>query len=214
MTTFDLLISLLIGLKVTVSVTFFAIILAFTLSFIIGLCRLSKYKLLRFFSRVYVEVIRGTSLLVQLFWIYFSLPLAGITLSAMSAGILALGLNGGAYGSEIVRSSILSIPQGQTEASIALNMTPLKRLWRIIIPQAFVIMLPGFGNLQIEMLKGTALVSLITLADLTYRANILNSSTMETTKIYTLLLIIYFLIALPMSKAVQRIEKKMTLGRY
>lgn len=103
---------------------------------------------------VYVEIFRGTSLLIQLFWIYFALPMVlDIRMSAMTAAILALGLNYGAYGSEVVRSSILAIPKGQIEASIALNMTPFQRMRRIIFPQAWTMMLPGFGNLQIELLK-------------------------------------------------------------
>ncbi|MBF7097706.1 ectoine/hydroxyectoine ABC transporter permease subunit EhuC [Alkalibacter mobilis] len=214
MSTIELLFALLKGLRVTLTVAFFAIALAFVLSFVVGFGRLSKIKFIRAISTIYVEVIRGTSLLVQLFWIYFALPIIGIRMTAMMAGIIALGLNGGAYGSEIVRSSIISVPVGQTEASIALNFTPRQRMWRIILPQAFVMMLPGFGNLQIEILKGTALVSLITLGDLTYRANVINASTMETTKIFTILLLIYFLIAWPMTRGIEWIEKKLTVGRY
>ncbi|QSX08442.1 ectoine/hydroxyectoine ABC transporter permease subunit EhuC [Alkalibacter rhizosphaerae] len=210
----ELITSLLSGLRVTVTVAFFGIVLAFFLSFAAGFGRLSKYKIVRVVATVYAEVIRGTSLLVQLFWIYFALPIIGIRLSAMMAGILALGLNGGAYGSEVVRSSINSIPVGQTEASIALNLTPRRRMWRIILPQAFVQMLPGFGNLQIEILKGTALVSLITLGDLTYRANVLNASTMQTTTIFVILLAMYYLIAWPLTRGVEALEKKMKVGRY
>lgn len=206
--------ALLNGLKVTIEVMFFAMIIGFILAFVAGLGRISKHLFVRMIATIYVEFIRGTSLLVQLFWIYFALPFIGIRLSAMLAGILALGLNSGAYGSEVVRSSILSVPKGQTEASIALNMTPFKRMWRIIMPQAFVMMLPSFGNLQIELLKGTALVSLITLADLTYQGNILNASTMQTPTIYTMLLIIYFIIAWPMTKGIHWLECRLSEGRY
>lgn len=208
-----IVISLLQGLRVTLTITVLSILLAVVLSFAAGLGRLSKYKIVRAVSALYVEVIRGTSLLVQLFWLYFALPILGIRLSAMVAGVLALGLNSGAYGSEIVRSSILAIPEGQNEAGIALNMTPLQRRWRIIIPQAFVRMLPAFGNLQIELLKGTALVSLITLGDLTYQANILNTSTMQTTEIFGALLIVYYLIAWPMTKGIRWLENKLSVGR-
>lgn len=215
MSTFELLAALLKGgLKVTIQVTFFASVLGFLLGFVTGLARLTKYKIVRALATIYVEVFRGTSLMVQLFWIYFALPIIGIRLPAIYAGILAIGLNFGAYSSEVVRSSILSVPQGQIEASIALNMTPFKRLLRIILPQAFVMMLPSFGNQLIELLKSTALVSLITLSDLTYQANILNASTMETTKIYSLLLIIYFIIAWPMTKGIRLLEGKLSAGRY
>jgi polar amino acid transport system permease protein len=129
------------------------------------------------------------------------------------AGVLALGLNAGAYGSEVVRSAILAVDTGQTEAGIALNFTPWQRMLRIILPQAFVMMLPAFGNLQIELLKGTALVSLITLSDLTYQAMILNASTLKTTEIFSLLLIMYFLIAWPLTRGVRWLEQRLSVGR-
>jgi len=214
MNTLDLIPSLLQGAKVTVQITIFATILGFILSFLAGFGRLSQYRLIRIAAAIYIEVIRGTSLLVQLFWIYFALPILGLRLPPMLAGILALGLNAGAYGSEIVRSSILAIPKGQEEAGIALNMNPRQRMWRIILPQAFVMMLPAFGNLQIELLKGTALVSLITLSDLTYQAMVLNASTLRTTEIFSLLLVMYFLIAWPLTQGIRLLEKKLSAGRY
>jgi polar amino acid transport system permease protein len=212
--TVDLISTLLHGVKITVLVTILAIILAFVFAFLSGFGRLSKNKLLRTMSTIYVEVFRGTSLLVQLFWIYFALPLLGLRLPTIAAGVLALGLNAGAYGSEVVRSSILSIPKGQTEACIALNMTPAQSMWRIILPQAIVKMLPAFGNLQIELLKGTSLVSLITLSDLTYQATILNASTLQTTQIFSLLLVMYFIIAWPLTKGIRYLENRLTVGRY
>lgn len=215
MSTFELLTTLLKGgLIVTLEVTFFATILALVMGFVAGLGRLSRHKLVRAIVAIYVEIFRGTSLLVQLFWIYFALPIFGLELPAVQAGILAIGLNYGAYASEVVRSAIEAVPQGQTEAGIALNMTRKQRLWKIIIPQAFVAMLPNLGNQLIELLKSTSLVSLITLADLTYQANILKASTMETTKIYSLLLVIYFVIAWPLTKAIAVLETKLSAGRY
>lgn len=215
MSTFELLTTLLKGgLIVTLEVTFFATILALVMGFVAGLGRLSRHKLVRAIVAIYVEIFRGTSLLVQLFWIYFALPIFGLELPAVQAGILAIGLNYGAYASEVVRSAIEAVPQGQTEAGIALNMTRRQRLWKIIIPQAFVAMLPNLGNQLIELLKSTSLVSLITLADLTYQANILKASTMETTKIYSLLLVIYFIIAWPLTKAIAVLETKLSAGRY
>lgn len=210
----DLLPALLQGLKITLIITFLATLLAFMLAFMAGFGRMSKYPTIRYLTATYVEVFRGTSLLVQLFWIYFALPMIGISLPPIAAGVLTLGLNCGAYGSEVVRSALLAVPKGQTEASIALNFSPWKRLRYIILPQAFVMMLPGFGNLQIELLKSTSLVSLITLADLTYQASVLNASTMQTTAIYSLLLVIYFLIAWPLSRGIRWVEYRLTVGRY
>ncbi len=214
MSTFKIFVSLIkVGLKVTLEVTFFAVILALLLGFVFGLARMSKFKVIRFIAGVYIEVFRGTSLLVQLFWIYFALPILGIRLSALTTGILAIGLNYGAYCSEIVRTAIQNVPTGQTEAGIALNMTKTQRMTKIIIPQAFVMMLPNLGNQLIELLKSTSLVSMITLTDLTYQANILNSATFETTKVYTMLLVIYFIIALPLSKGMKLLEAKVSEGR-
>lgn len=201
------------GVQITLELTVYSTVFALILALAAGLGRISKYRVIRWLTTVYVELFRGTSLVVQLFWIYFALPIFGIHLPKMIAGVLALSLNAGAYGSEIVRSTILSVPKGQREAAVALNLTPFQRMRLIILPQAFVMMLPAIGNLMIELLKGTALVSLITLPDLTFQATILNSSTMRSTEIFTLLLILYFLISLPFTRGIRWLERKLTVGR-
>ncbi|WP_213584097.1 ectoine/hydroxyectoine ABC transporter permease subunit EhuC [Paenibacillus sp. J2TS4] len=211
----DFLPPLMRGVKITLLVMIYSTIVAFLMSFIAGLGRLSKYRVIRFATVVYVEVFRGTSLLVQLFWIYFALPmLIDVRVSAITASVLALGLNYGAYGSEVVRSSILAVPRGQTEATIALNMTPGQRMRLVILPQAFVRMLPSFGNLLIELLKGTSLVSFITVMDLTYQGMILRSySNYHTTEIFIMLLITYFVIAYALTLIVRWFEKRAAAGR-
>lgn len=201
------------GLFVTVSLTILSAILALALGFLAGFGRRSSVGVVRLLANVYVEIFRGTSLLVQLFWIYFVLPAFGITLGAMASAVLAIGLNYGAYVSEVVISGIESVPVGQEEAGIALNMTPAQRMRRIILPQAFILMIPNLGNQLIELFKSTSLVSLITLTDLTYQADLLNGSVFETTKIYTALLIIYFLLAWPLTKGMELLERKLTEGR-
>jgi polar amino acid transport system permease protein len=175
--------------------------------------KLSKWKILRMISSIYIEVFRGTSLLIQLFWLYFALPMLGVQLSAMTAGVLAIGLNYGAYGAEVVRSSIQAVPKGQTEAAIALNMTTFQKMRIVILPQALLLMTPTFGNLTIELLKGTALVSLVTLSDLTFQAMLLRTATMKTAEIFGLLLIFYFLIAYPVSLGFRWLERKLSVGR-
>ncbi|KUO51057.1 MAG: ectoine/hydroxyectoine ABC transporter permease subunit EhuC [Desulfitibacter sp. BRH_c19] len=210
---FDLLPTLLVGLKVTIQLTILSSILAFFVSFFVGFCRLSKYKIVRIISTIYVEFFRGTSMLVQLFWVYFVLPVFGLDFSAMHAGILVLGLNFGAYCSEVVRSAILAIPKTQTEAGISLNMTSTQIMSKIVLPQAFVIMLPSYGNYLIELLKCTALVSLITLNDLMFQGVLLNSSTFRTIEIYSLVLVMYFLLAYPLTLGVRWFERKFSEGR-
>ena len=214
MNTWDLFVSLLKnGLLITLVLAVISAIVAFLLGLSVGLLRLSKHKGVRAPATIYVEFFRGTSLLVQLFWIYYVLPVLGVDIPPLQAGILAIGLNYGAYCSEVVRSAVLAVPRGQTEACIALNLSPVKRMTKVILPQAFIRMLPNLGNQMIELLKSTSLVSLIALADLTYHANLLNSTTFQTTKIYSLLLIIYFLISLPITKGMQRLERKLSQGR-
>jgi polar amino acid transport system permease protein len=211
----ELLPALWRGTVITAEVTVLATIAALLLSVAAGLARLSPYRPLRWIAAVYVETFRGTSLMVQLFWMYFAFPLLlDIRMSAMTAAVLALGMNYGAYGSEIVRSSILAVPAGQTEASIALNMTPWQRLRRVVGPQALAMALPSFGNLQIELLKGTSLVSLITLAELTYQGMMLRSYDMsQTTMIFGLVLLVYFIIAQLLARMICLLERRFTRGR-
>jgi polar amino acid transport system permease protein len=201
------------GLIVTIEILLAASFLALIVAFIAGLGRISKFTIIRKLIAIYVELFRGTSLLVQLFWIFFALPAFGLQLSPFFAGVVALGLNYGAYASEVVRSTILAIPHGQTEAAIALNMTRWQRMRLVILPQALRMMLPGFGNISIELLKGTSLVSLITLTDLTYKGLMIqNTNISYTFPVFIVLLILYFIIALPLIIAVRKLEKYTSKG--
>lgn len=198
----------------TIEVMLLSIILAFLVAFTFGLGRLSKYSVVRGVSFAIVEFIRGTSLMVQLFWLYFVLPFFGIELPSLVAGVLAIGLNYGAYGSEIVRSTILAIPKGQTEAAIALNMTSWQRMRHVIIPQALMRMIPPFSNLSIELLKGTSLVSFISLNDLTYEALTLRNYYLGDAFVFLfMLLIFYFILAQLMMACMRWLERKVTMGR-
>ncbi|MFT4962662.1 MAG: polar amino acid transport system permease protein [Porticoccaceae bacterium] len=183
------------GSIVTVQQTILAALLAITVAAVFGLMRLSNNALVRGTSVVYIEFFRGTSLLVQLYWIFFVLPLFGLTFEKFTAGFVAVGMNLGAYGAELVRGSIQSVPRGQWEASLALNLSPYKRMRRIILPQALLIMLPPWGNLIIELLKGTALVSLISVTDLMFEAKQINGSTFLSAESFGTALIIYYLMA-------------------
>lgn len=149
------------GFVITTTIFLGAAVFSYLMGFIAGLCRLSSNKLLRGLTAVYVEFFRGTSLIVQLFWLYYAVPmLLGIHLaSSWWIGVIAIGLNYGAYLSEVVRTAVISVDKGQTEASTALNMTRFQRMRLVILPQAFRLMLPEFGNYSIQILKGTSLVS-------------------------------------------------------
>ncbi|MFC4025392.1 amino acid ABC transporter permease [Oceanobacillus longus] len=189
------------GLGITISVLLASAVFAYLMAFIAGLCRLSKNVFIRKFTGFYVEVFRGTSLIVQLFWLYYAVPmLFGIELgSNWWIGVIAIGLNYGAYLSEVVRGSILSVAEGQTEAATALNMSSFQRMRLIIFPQAVRMMLPEFGNYTIQMLKGTSLVSLIGMNDILYYGDIIRSSNLsQAPLVYFLVLVFYFIIALPL----------------
>jgi len=183
------------GSMTTAMQTLLAAALAIMIAIVFGLMRLSQNRLVYGTATVYIEIFRGTSLLVQLYWIFFVLPLFGLTLEKFTAGYLAVGMNLGAYGAELVRGGILSVSRGQWEAATALSMSPAKRMLRIIFPQAFLNMLPPWGNLLIELLKGTALVALISVADLMFMARKINGSTYLSAQAFGSALIIYYVMS-------------------
>lgn len=160
-----------------------------------GLMKLSNNIAARSIAVAYIEIFRGTSLLVQIYWIFFVLPLFGITFDKFYAGFVAVGLNLGAYGAELVRGGIQSVPTGQWEAAHSLSMSPFKRMWRIILPQAIYNILPAWGNLMIELLKATALVSLISVSDLMFQAKQINGYTYLSAQAFGTALIIYYIMA-------------------
>jgi polar amino acid transport system permease protein len=210
----ELLPLLLEGMLVTVRISCLAALLAIALAVLAALAKLSPWRVLRWVANAYIEVFRGTSLLVQLFWLFFVLPLPpfNLTLTPFLVAVLGLGLNIGAYGAEVMRGALLAVPRGQMEAAIALNIPPLHRFLDIVLPQALAKAIPPATNLLIELLKGTSLVSLITLADLTFRANQLVQATFRTTEIFSLALLIYFLLAQSINLLMRRLDRRLNRG--
>ena len=202
------------GALVTVQLTFFGCILALVAAFVAGLGRLSQFFIFRALATIYIEFFRGTSVFVQLFWAYFVLPLMGVPVSPWQAGVIALGLNVGAYGAEVVRGALQSVDRGQIEAGIALNLTKWQQFRHVSLPQAFVVMLPTFNNNAIELLKGTAIVSLISLSDLTFQAQLVRVQTGNTTIPFISILIMYFIISTVMSKSIRALENRLSAGIY
>ncbi|WP_324653971.1 ectoine/hydroxyectoine ABC transporter permease subunit EhuC [Georgenia sp. H159] len=186
---------LLDGILVTLQLTVGGSVLAFLLAAILGITARHHNVVVRGAARVFVEFFRGTSLLVQLFWLFYVLPLFGIELSSLFTGILALGLNYGAYGAEVVRGALNSVPKGQWEASVALSLSPARRLFRIVWPQAWAIMIPSLSNLGIMLLKGSAVAYVIVMHDITFVTNQLRQMTNDTFFSYGVGMVIYFLIA-------------------
>jgi len=200
------------GLEITLEVTFFAAILACVVAFAAGIARVARQRWIRAIVAVYVEGFRSTSALVVMFWLYFALPLLGLQLTALQAGALALGLSYGAYGAEIVRGAIVQVPHGQLEAATALNMSSGQRMRYVVLPQAILAMLPPLGNLLVDLLKATSLVSLITLSDLTFQGKILQGTLGHPLEIFALILIVYFVINFVLTRLVRLLERRVTLG--
>ncbi|MBC6460496.1 ectoine/hydroxyectoine ABC transporter permease subunit EhuC [Actinomadura sp. HBU206391] len=211
----DALPLLLRGAWVTIQLTVLGAALALVLALTAGLMNAAASRALRAVGRVYVEFFRGTATLVLMYWLFYALPLMGFRLAAMFAGVLALGLNVGAYGAEVVRGAIKAVPAVQVEAAVALNMTRAQRMRLVILPQSLAMMLPSFGNLLIELLKGTAVVSLISLTDLTFRAQQVRGATGETAVAFGLALVMYFVIAQVLTFGIRMAERRANamLGR-
>ncbi|MCH0563755.1 MULTISPECIES: ectoine/hydroxyectoine ABC transporter permease subunit EhuC [unclassified Streptomyces] len=205
------------GLRVTVEATVLGAAVALALSFVFGFMAVSGPLPVRGVSRVIVEFFRGTSLYVQLFWLYYAFPLLfGYELSPLFCGVLAFGMNYGAYGSEVVRGALNAVPKAQWEAAVALNMTPWQRMRRVILPQAWVQMIPPFTNLLIQLLKATPLLWLITAAELTTVVQHFRDRTGETTWAYLTLLVMYFVLAYALTLMMNALERhaKVRLGRH
>lgn len=201
------------GLRITLRLTVAGAALGIVCSVLAGLGRRSSVLPWRWLCSIYVELFRGTSTLVQLFWFYFALPFLGIRLNALTAGVLVLGLNMGAYGAEVVRGAIAAVPQGQREAATALSFSRSQILWRIVLPQSILPALPPFGNLLIELLKNSALASMITLSELTFSAQVLRSDTLQTVPIFTAVLAMYFVVAQVIAFGVRRLEQNLARSR-
>ena len=203
------------GAWVTVRLTLLGGALALVLALLFGMAGTSRHAGVRVLNRVYVEFFRGNATLVLLFWFFYALPLIGLRFTTMFAAVLALGLNVGAYGAEVVRGSINAVPKAQYEATIALNFTPFQRMRRVLLPQAFALMLPPFGNLLIELMKGTAIVSLVGLVDLTRVSKNIQGSTGETVAAFSMVLVLYFVVAQVLQLFVRYAERRVDrmLGR-
>jgi polar amino acid transport system permease protein len=200
------------GTLVTIEIASCSILLAIVMASVATALRAAPVAPVRWIGNVYVEVFRGTSLLVQLFWFFFVLPLPPfhVQLTPFTVAIVGLGLHYGAYGSEILRGALRSVPGGQYEAALALNMPASARLRRIVLPQAMINALPPATNLMIELLKGTSLVSLITLSDLTFRARQLDEATFKTAEIFSLTLLIYFVLAQVIVAVMRHFERRVS----
>jgi polar amino acid transport system permease protein len=183
------------GLWVTVYGTIICAVASLVIAVVLGLLARMDQLLPRTIARIIIEFFRGTSLLVQLFWLYFVLPLLGFELVGLFVAVVAFGLSFGAYGAEVVRGAINAVPRPQWEGTVALNFTPYQRMRRVILPQALPLMLPPFNNLLIQLLKSTPLFYLVGITDLTYWGDQYRNSVGNELFIFPVLLVIYFMLS-------------------
>lgn len=185
--------------------------------FLIGLAtalaRLSGIRPLQFVAGLYVSIIRGTPLLVQIYIVYYVLPdLIGLDLGALASGLLALALNVGAYVSEALRGAFLSVPSGQREAAQALGLSPTQVFRDVTAPQALRIAVPSLGNSFIGLVKDTSLVSIITVVELLQEANLAIARTFQPTPLYLTVALIYWVVSSVLAYALRGVENRLSRG--
>lgn len=203
---------LLEGLKVTLYIFVIAIILGFIIGLAVALLRLAPLKILNWVAKIYVDAIRGTPFIVQLFFIYFGInSLQIISLNNTTAGIITVAINAGAYFSEIIRAGIQSIDKGQTEAARSIGLTGVQSMRFVVLPQAFRRMLPTITNQSIISLKDTSLLSVIGIADLTQQGQIQASATFEAFKIWLIVGVIYFVVIYLLTILANFVERRFQL---
>ena len=205
--------SLLHGAMITIAVSLLAFGLALVFGLVTGIARISRLMPLRVVAACYIQFIRGAPLLLQLFFIYYVLPYAGIVLTPFVSGLTGLTLNYAAYMAEVFRSGILAIPKGQWEAGQSVGMSRRLLMRRIILPQAIRIIIPSLGNFFVSIFKDSALVSVITMRDLMFSGQLLASATYKHFEIFAEVAVIYFLISYPTAKFVEWIEAKVDITK-
>ena len=200
---------LILGAGVTIEITAFSVAVGFFIGLFVGIARISQFNVLRVLATIYADCIRGTPLLVQIFLIYFALPMViGQRVEPFIAAVAACGINSGAYVSEIFRAGIQAIDIGQMEAGRSLGMTWWQTMYSIILPQAIRNILPPLGNEFIAMLKDSSLVSVIGFEELTRRGQLIIAQTYGSFEIWMTVAILYLIMTLAISRIVSLLEKR------
>ena len=200
---------LLKGAGITVGISVASMALAVSLGLLITLMRLYATQPFSSLATAYIEVYRGTPLLIQLYILYYGLPNIGISLNPVAAAFLGLGMNYAAYEAELYRAGISAVPRGQMEAALSLGMTQRMALRRVILPQAFRIALPGITNDFIALFKDSSLVSIIAMVELTKTYTILAASTLRYFELGLIVAVLYFAMSYPLSRFARRLEERM-----
>ena len=202
---------LLTGAAITLQITAISFVLALVIGTVVGIARSRPGWFGRLFTP-YVELFRGTPLLIQLFFIYYALPVVGITMNNLVAAYVGIGLCGGAYISEIVRGALYSVERGQSEAALSLGLTPLQAMVHVILPQAMRVAIPPLMNAFSAQLKETSLVSVLAINELTRCGQMVYSRTFRPFEIYTAVAILYFIMTYSISLLSRRLEGVFHVG--
>lgn len=201
------------GLWRTIAVTLLALLLATALGLVWALMRSSGYRVLESIARYFVEILRGIPILVVLFYFYFVMPEFGVDLTAFQAGIIGLGLTYSCYIGETFRGGIAAIDRGQTEAAKSIGMRHGTMMRRIVLPQAFRISLPPYGNNVVMLLKDSSQVSVISVAELTMQGKMLASSTFDNMTVFTMVALLYLSLTIPLNMLMRRLELKTAVAQ-
>ena len=207
----DSLPNLLDGLNITLLLTFISIIIGLIIGITLALGRVYGNKIISSVCIGYIEIIRGTPLLVQLFLLYFGLPSVGIALTPLQAALIGLSLNSGAYQAEYLRGSIQSIPSGQMVAARTLGMNSLQSIKNILLPQALRISIPAWSNELIYLLKYTSIAYLITVEELTAEGFFIAAKTYKYIEIFVIIAVIYLVLTVLLTAIIDKIENKLSI---
>jgi len=200
------------GLLLTLFICLICGVLSLTLGMLVALGRQSKSRILRLSLGAYVQVFRSTPLILQLIYIYFALPFAGIHVPPLPAGILGLTLHYTAYLCEVYRGAIEAVPKGQRDAARAIGMRNRVVMARVIMPQAVRTIIPALCNYMVQLLKDTSLLSVVTVQEMMFRGQIFAAETYDYFTVYSIVFLIYFAVGFPGIKLVDYLEKRMKKG--
>jgi len=197
------------GLRVTVTATIAVMAIALVLGLPIALARMSRLWWLRVPATFYVQVLRGTPVLLQLFYLYYVLPFVGIKLPPWPAGIIGMSAAYSAYLSEIYRAGIEAVDRGQTEAALAIGMSRVQVMRLVILPQAVRIIIPPMGNMFIGLFKDTSLLSILTIRELMFEGQILAATSFRHITIFTVIAVLYLAVCWPSAAIIDRLERRL-----
>ncbi len=209
----DFLPILLRGAVVTVEVTFYSLILSTVIGLVLALMKVSQLRPISWFAATVINIIRGLPIIVQLFYIYFVLPELGIQLTAFQAGVIGRGIAYSVYQAENFRAGIEAVDPGQIEAAQSIGMRMPMIMRRVVLPQAFRIALPPYGNTLVMMLKDSSLVSTITVLEMTRAGQMIASSTFQNMTVYTMVAVMYLLLSLPLVLLTRQLEARFGQGK-